>query len=188
MVDSENGITPMPRPAKKPSRRTLATIEDLFSDLLPPASVWRGHSGTSTNPILFPTSKLPIKPAGPKPPSLPASVETVPCRLEPDGNKVRYFREQIRSLYGNPIEIVLNRNFSTYISFCRPKRGQPPRLSVHVLFVGAGPEVLHALAQFARRPTATSRKVLREFMNSNQGKFEQLAACLLYTSPSPRDS
>lgn len=74
-------------------------------------------------------------------------------------------RSGIEAACGHPIQLRINDNSSTLIALRFPA-GQPPRLSLHRMFLRADSGVVKALGQYVRRPTPATRRVLREFMNS----------------------
>jgi hypothetical protein len=80
---------------------------------------------------------------------------------------VAALRNALEGAGSGPVELRVNDNTSSLITV-RPGSAadQPPLLSVHRMFLTGEPPVIRALAQYLRRPTAASTRILRLFMNA----------------------
>jgi hypothetical protein len=76
------------------------------------------------------------------------------------------FHKRLEELAGIPISLRLNSNVSQLISVKYPHASATPIVSVHRAFLQANDEVVHALAQYIRHPTARCKKVLRAFIDT----------------------
>jgi hypothetical protein len=84
-------------------------------------------------------------------------------------------RGRIELAFGGPVDLHINDNTSSLISLRPRSPDQPPRLSVHHMFLVADDGVVRALAQFVRRRTTASQAVLRAFIDSHTGEVEPLS-------------
>ncbi len=79
--------------------------------------------------------------------------------------RIERFHRRLEASDGAAIDLQINDNTSTLLSMRHPA-GAPIRFSVHHMFLEADDDVVAALAQYLRRPTANSQRTLRAYMNS----------------------
>jgi hypothetical protein len=75
-------------------------------------------------------------------------------------------QSQVRLLVGAPVELRVHDNRSTMISFRR--YDDRLHLRVHHMFLEAGPEVVRALAEYARVRSAKAGRVLDQFVRQHR--------------------
>jgi len=90
---------------------------------------------------------------------------------------VAAFHEKLQSAYGKVFDLHINDNTSSLITLRHP-RGGKPRLSIHRMFLQGGGEIIHALAQYMKRPTDHSRGALRRFMDDHIGEVQPHAGAM----------
>lgn len=84
---------------------------------------------------------------------------------------VRAFHKKLEKLFGGTIDLRINDNSSTLLSANRPRGSQVTRFSVHKMFLDADDDVMAALAQYLRRPTQRSQRLLRCFMDTRTSEI-----------------
>jgi hypothetical protein len=117
------------------------------------------HESAAPAPVSKPTMP-PVSPAK------PAQVASPPASRAVTPQNVRQFHARLEKLHGGKIDLRINDNTSTLLSANRPRGSQVTRFSVHRMFLEADDEVIAALAQYLRRPTQRSQRLLRCFMDA----------------------
>ncbi|MGI8905476.1 MAG: hypothetical protein ACR2IE_03180 [Candidatus Sumerlaeaceae bacterium] len=79
---------------------------------------------------------------------------------------VKTFHRRLEKLFGGTIDLRVNDNTSTLLSANRPRGSEVTHFSVHKMFLDADDEILAALAQYLRRPTQRSQRLLRCYMDA----------------------
>ncbi|MGB9691707.1 MAG: hypothetical protein ACPL7D_06025 [Candidatus Sumerlaeaceae bacterium] len=73
---------------------------------------------------------------------------------------------RLEEFTGLRLHLRLNRNTSQLISVRHSHGDQSVHVSVHRAFLAADVNVIRALAQFVKKPSSASRKILREFIDA----------------------
>jgi len=123
-------------------------------------------AGTSA---LIPEVSFEPLPAGPTPAGAVPSVAegpTIPAEA------VRRLAAQVRLLVGRPVRLLVHDNRSTMVSFRR--EDDCLHLRVHHMFVGAGDDVVGAIAEYARTRSNAAGRVLDRFVRSNRTRIKPL--------------
>jgi hypothetical protein len=79
---------------------------------------------------------------------------------------VTLFHQQLEKLCGSTIDLRVNDNTSTLLSVTRPRGSDTMRFSIHKMFLDGDEEIIGALAQYVKRPTPKSQRLLRCFMDA----------------------
>lgn len=115
----------------------------------------RGLSGDASSPRRAPQPRVLRLPA--------------PVRPAPGDEAAGRLTRALRSLIGTAIDLRVHDNRSTMVSF----RQDPGRLHlrVHHMFLDAPPEVLRALADYARTRAADAGRVLDQYVLANRDRI-----------------
>lgn len=110
----------------------------------------------------------PGKPSGPRVTS--AGARATSSAREASARSVEHLAGELRLLVGAPIALHVHDNRSTMVSFRRDDGAM--QLRVHHMFLAAGPDVVRALAEYARARSVRAGKVLDQFVRQNRGHIK----------------
>jgi len=97
------------------------------------------------------------------------SIPRLPKGVDP--KLAQRFHARLEKLYGGEIDLRINDNSSTLLSMNRPRGATVVRFSVHRMFLEGDEDILYALSQYLRRPTAKSQQILRCFMDARTSEI-----------------
>lgn len=114
----------------------------------------------------------PLRSAGPAPAvrqgsaARPGPVASLP----PPADGAHRLVSELRGLVGGPVTLKVHDNRSTMVSFRREEGAL--HLRVHHMFLAAGPEVVRALADYARLRSARAGKVLDHYVRQHRSAIK----------------
>ncbi len=100
----------------------------------------------------------------PAPKRQPSRIVSVPYE------RAEQMASELRVLVGAPVKLHVHDNRSTMVSFRRDTKTLHMR--VHHMFLGAGPEVVHALADYAKARSLRAGRVLDQYVRQNRGHIK----------------
>lgn len=155
-------LLPLGPPPSEPLRVTSPLFDDspfdpTEFDVLPPAML----------PLPTPLSLPPPRPA--------------PKRRVVPPEQTQQLARELKLLVGTHVELSVHDNRSTMISFRRHQ--DRLHLRVHHMFLEAGPEVIRALAEYARARSTRSGRVLDHFVRQHRENIRPVEPTRAHTRP-----